>query len=362
MNNMDDIYKLVFKVKTSKGSGTGFFSKKHGVIITNHHVVEGEREIAVENSGNKAFRADVLMLAPKYDLAFLKPSLPIDAPELEFTNSGDLQIAERVLVLGYPYGYPFNVTEGIISSTGQLVGGTRYVQTDAAINPGNSGGPMVLPDGKIIGVTTCKLTNAENMGFSLPAEILSAELLSLESKMPQVFSVKCPSCSFLMEAEDEYCENCGVTLEVKKLFGRAPLSSLSQFIEKTLRTMGTDPVLARSGGEFWEFHRGSALVRIFVYKHNYLTVTSPLVKLPEQNLSDFYRYILSNPVLPFYLGVDRGLVYISYRTHLSDINTSFSDSISMNIIDIANKAEELDNYLVETFGCSFSEEADQSAV
>jgi len=202
MNNMDDIYKLVFKVKASRGSGTGFFSKKHGVIVTNHHVVEGEREIAVENAGNKAFRADVLMISPRYDLAFLKPSMPIDAPELEFTNSADLRIAERVLVLGYPYGYPFNVTEGIISSTGQLVKGTRYIQTDAAINPGNSGGPMVLPDGRIIGVTTCKLTEAENMGFSLPAEILASELAGLESRMPLVYSVKCPSCSFLMEQED----------------------------------------------------------------------------------------------------------------------------------------------------------------
>jgi len=359
---MEDIYKLVFKVKTSRGSGTGFFSVKHGVIVTNHHVVEGEREIAVENAGSKPFRADVLMISPKYDLAFLKPSLPIDAPELVFADSGDLRIAEKVLVLGFPYGNPFNVTEGIISSTGQLMGGIRYIQTDAAINPGNSGGPMVLPDGRFVGVTTCKLSDAENMGFSLPAEILAAELASLESRMPSVFSVKCPSCNFLMEAEDEYCENCGVKLEVKKLFGKAPLSSLSLFIEDTLGAMGTDPVLARSGGEFWEFHYGSALLRIFVYRNNYLTVTSPLVKLPEQNLTDFYRYILSNPVLPFYLGVDRGLVYISYRVHLSDINTGFSDTIKKNIIDIVGRAEELDNYLVETFGCTFSEEADQNAV
>ncbi len=328
MADLNDIFKLVFKVRTSRGSGSGFYSKKHGVIITNHHVVDGEREVSVENTGSEAMRADVILISPKHDLAFLRPAGVIDAPELDFSSVDNLKVMDRILVLGYPFGYPFNVTEGIISSVNQLVNGQCYIQTDAAINPGNSGGPMVLPDGRVVGITTCKFKEAENIGFSLPADIIGRELALLEKKMPEHYSVRCPSCGCLLEQEDEYCENCGVRLDVKSLFERAPMTDLSVFVESAVEKMGIDPVLARNGYEFWEFHRGSALIRIFVYRSNYLTVTCPLVKLPTENLTELYRYILSNPALPYNLGVDSGLVYISYRVHLSDLKSDHVDSIT----------------------------------
>ncbi len=360
--NIGEMYRLVFKVKTSRGSGSGFYSARHGVIVTNHHVVEGEREIAVENSEHKAFRADVLMISPKNDLAFLKPSRQIEAPELVLLDSSELGIADRLLVLGFPFGYPLNATEGIVSSTNQLINGSRYIQTDAAVNPGNSGGPTVLPDGRLAGVTTCRLSGSDNMGFALPGEVLARELMILENGHPERYSVVCPSCNFIMEEEDEYCENCGVELDAKKLFGRVQPGGLSLFIEETLAEMGIDPVLARNGCEFWEFHRGSALVRMFVYRNNYLSLVCPLVKLPMTGLEEFYRHILSDPVPPFHLGIDRGLLYLYYRVHLSDLNTGFAPEIRKNIISAVNGAEELDDRLVNTFGCVFSEEADLTAV
>lgn len=360
MTELNQVFKLVFKVRTSRGSGSGFYSKKYNVIITNHHVVDGEREVAVENSANRAMRADVVLVSPKYDLAFLRPSREIEAPDLSFSTVDELKVMDRVLVLGYPFGYPFNVTEGIVSSVKQLVNGQYYIQTDAAINPGNSGGPMVLPDGRIVGITTCKLKEAENMGFSLPAEMIGRELGLLEKKQPGAYSVRCHSCSALLEHEDEYCENCGVSLDVKTLFGRTPLSDFSVFAEKAIGRMGIDPVLARNGYEFWEFHRGSALIRIFVYRSNYLAVTCPLVKLPTENLTGLYRYLLGDPVKPYMLGVHEGTVYISFRAHLSDICSKHADSISESIVNMPAIADELDRRLVEEFGCELSDEADKT--
>ncbi len=362
MTDLNQVFQLVFKIRTSRGSGSGFYSKKHNVIITNHHVVDGEREVAIENACNPALKADVMLISPKYDLAFLRPSGGIEAPDLCFSNVEELKVMDRVLVLGYPFGYPFNVTEGIVSSVRQLVNGQYYIQTDAAINPGNSGGPMVLPDGRVIGITTCKLKEAENMGFSLPADMIGRELGLLERRQPEAYSVRCPSCTALLEQEDEYCENCGVRLEVKQLFGRTPLSDLSVFAEKAIEKMGIDPVLTRNGYEFWEFHRGSALIRIFVYRSNYLTVTCPLVKLPTENLTELYSYLLSDPVKPYVLGVHDGIVYISYRAHLSDINSTHAESISKRVVELSNVADQLDAHLVEKFGCELSDEADKKAV
>lgn len=362
MTELDQVFKLVFKVRTSGGSGSGFFSKKHNIIITNHHVVDGEREVAVENRANRAMRADVLLVSPKYDLAFLRPSREIEAPDLCFSMPEELKVMDRVLVLGYPFGYPFNVTEGIVSNVRQLVNGQYYIQTDAAINPGNSGGPMVLPDGRVVGITTCKLKEAENMGFSLPAEVIGRELDLLEKRQPGAYSVRCHSCGTLLEQEDEYCENCGVGLDAKRLFGRTPLSDLSVFVEKAIGGMGIDPVLARNGCEFWEFHRGSALIRIFVFRSSYLTVTCPLVKLPVENLTELYRYLLSDPVQPYVLGVHEGTVYISFRAHLSDTGSKHSDRILDGIVKMPGVADELDRRLAEEFGCELSDEADKTAV
>jgi len=362
MTDLNQVFQLVFKIKTSRGSGSGFFSKKHDLIITNHHVVDGEREVAVENSSNRAMKAYVVLVSPKYDLAFLRPSRAIEAPELSFSNVEELKVMDRVLVLGYPFGYPFNVTEGIVSSVKQLVNGQYYIQTDAAINPGNSGGPMVLPDGRVIGITTCKLNEAENMGFSLPADMIGRELGLLEKRQPAAYSVRCPSCSALLEQEDEYCENCGADLEAKKLFGRTPLSDLSVFAENAIERMGIDPVLARNGYEFWEFHRGSALIRIFVYRTSYLTVTCPLVKLPTENLTALYTYLLSDPVNPYVLGVHDGIVYLSYRAHLSDINSVHAESVSERVVELSAVADRLDAHLIERFGCELSDEADKAVV
>ncbi|MBN1620160.1 trypsin-like peptidase domain-containing protein [candidate division WOR-3 bacterium] len=362
MTDLNEIFKLVFKIKTSRGSGSGFYSKKHGVIVTNFHVVNGEREVCVENTDKKPFKAEVVLISPRFDLAFLKPGCEIQAPEIDFAGVENLKNMDKVLVLGYPFGFPFTVTEGIISNTGQLVNGQCYIQTDAAINPGNSGGPMILPQGKVIGITTCKFKEAENIGFSLPADIISKELSIFEQKFPSKYSVRCPSCSFLLETEDEYCENCGAKLDSKTFFSMTSMSGLSVFVEKTIEMMGIDPILARNGYEFWEFHKGSALLRIFVYRTNYLIVTCPLVKLPQENLTELYKFILSNPVIPFYLGIDKGIVYISYRIHLSDINSSFSEKIKKDIVEISHKADEMDNYLINSFGCVLSEEADKTAV
>lgn len=362
MADLDHVFQLVFKIRTSRGSGSGFFSKKHGVIITNHHVIDGEREVAVENACNSAMKAEVILVSPKYDLAFLRPSRSIEAPEISFSNVEDLKVMDKVLVLGYPFGYPFNVTEGIVSSVRQLVNGQYYIQTDAAINPGNSGGPMILPDGSVIGITTCKLNEAENMGFSLPADMIGRELGLLERRQPTAYSVRCPSCSALLEQEDEYCENCGVSLDLKQLFGKTPMTGFSVFAEEAIEKMGIDPVLTRNGYEFWEFHKGSALIRIFVYRSSYLTVTCPLVKLPTENLTELYRYLLSDPVKPYVLGVHDGIVYISYRAHLSDIGSSHAGSIRDCIVNMTAAADDLDKLLVERFGCELSDEADKKAV
>ena len=126
---------------------------------------------------------------------------------------------------------------------------------------------------------------------------------------------------------------------------------------------GINPVLARIGYESWTFHKGSSEIRMFVYQRSYLFCTSPLNNLPKKNLEPVLTYLLSaEDIKPYQLGLDGNQIYLSYRIHISDIFSDFAEEIQKNITDMAFKADEMDNYLADTFGCEFSEYAKKDAI
>lgn len=355
-NAIQNIVTSVVKIGTSSGSGSGFYLKNHGIVVTNNHVVSNHKMVSIEIEQKEKIAAKVVFLNPIVDLAFLLPSKPLEyLPEMYLQPTGTIQNMDRVAVLGYPYGMPFTITDGIVSSTSQLMDGRRYIQTDAAVNPGNSGGPLVNVRGEIVGVTTSKFSEADNVGFAIPVDDLMVDLESFAENVGMEFSVKCPSCGSLLFEKVEFCHNCGAEIDQETLFDEPQLSQLAEFVEPALSELGVDPIIARNGYDYWEFHQGSSLVRIFVYNKNYLYTTSPLVKLPKQNLEPVYRYILSNPAPPFSFGIWKGMIYLSYRVHMSDLYSSLKDGIRQNIADFAEKADELDNYLIENYGCEKSE-------
>ena len=111
--------------------------------------------------------------------------------------------------------------------------------------------------------------------------------------------------------------------------------------------------------EFVEnFHQGSALVRIFTTNNNnYLFATSPLNQLPKGNLNELLTYVNSNPVPPYQLAIYKNKIFISYRTHLSDIYSGRKDEIKKYVKELVLKADELDDFFRDKFGCEMSLES-----
>jgi serine protease Do len=357
MSEIDKIVPSILKINTASGSGSGFYVQDYDLVITNYHVVSGFKKVALEMQDKNTLAADVMVINPLIDIALLKPEKTLSGlPGVSFKRQDSIKNRDKVSVLGYPFGMPFTVTEGIVSAAKQLLNGQSYIQTDAAVNPGNSGGPVVNVNGEIIGVTTSKFTQADNMGFALPIDHVIEELEAYKLNPNIAYAVKCPSCNFSLYEPMENCANCGAVLK-KELFNEQPKTEMAVFVEEVFNELKIDPVIARRGVDFWEFHRGSALVRYFVYRNSFLFATSPLVKLPKTNLQEVYKYILSNPVSPFYLGISQGLIYISYRTHLADLKSSKRSVIQKNLAELAVKADGLDNFLIETYGCEWHEDS-----
>jgi serine protease Do len=348
-----DINQAIFKVNTSNGSGTSFYLKDRNVFVTNHHVVAGSKEVSLEDHQQNRYFARVIQINPEADIAILKADGEFNTPHLQMELNGLPQSRDQVFVLGYPFGMPFTVTEGIVSAPKQLMEGRYYIQTDAAVNPGNSGGPVVSSIGNVIGITTSKFNNADNVGFAIPIESLVHDLNSLEQNGELQFSLKCNSCGTLVFEKKEYCDNCGGNIDINHFNDSTP-TEIEKFCEEAIRDFGINPVLARSGYEFWEFHKGSSMIRIFVYNNNYLYCTSPINNLPTQKLEDFYRYLLSNTNSPYQLGIYENKVYISYREHISAVFGARRNEVKQYVMDFLQKADDMDDYLRTEFGAEHS--------
>lgn len=355
-----NIYKLVYKVTHAGGSGTCFYLKAYNLFVTNYHVVNGFRAVAIHDNDRNPYLAKVVLVNPSLDIALLAVEDDFSSlPELILAEDNSLPIGGKVSVAGYPYGMPFTVTEGSVSSPKQLMDGKYYIQTDAAVNPGNSGGPILNDKNEVVGVTVSKINNADNMGFGVRVEALRKLLESIDAIDRDVFQVQCDSCDELTADEEEFCPCCGEKLP-EEVFTAREQSALSLFCERAITGMGINPILARDGYDSWTFHKGSSEIRIFVYENAYLFAVSPINLLPKKEVEPVLNYILGEDFTPYKLGIEGRQIYIAYRIHLFDLTEESEDEICNNLINLALKADEMDNMLVERFGCELSEYTKQA--
>lgn len=146
----------------SHGSGSGFFIRKDGYIITNEHVVNGAKSIRVRLSDRSTFDARVIGSDPNTDIAVLKIEREKEFPILMIADSTEVRVGQYAIAIGDPIGFRYTVTAGIIGGKGRCFHPKNelfqyhhnYIQTDAWINPGSSGGPLLNIRGNVIGINT----------------------------------------------------------------------------------------------------------------------------------------------------------------------------------------------------------------
>ncbi len=182
-----------FNFRVVQGTGSGVIISKDGYILTNYHVVSGARKINVELSNSTKIDATVVGGNKENDVAVLKANLSSnDFTTASFGNSDSINVGQKVLAIGSPFGLDGTLTTGIISSLNRSLpaeDGTvlkNIIQTDAAINPGNSGGPLLNAQGEIIGLNTAIFSpNGANVGigFAVPINKVKEVIESLKIKI-----------------------------------------------------------------------------------------------------------------------------------------------------------------------------------
>ena len=358
----DNVFNAIYKVNHAWWSGSCFYYKKHDIFITNFHVVNWYHKVSIQNNDKDSFFANVIMVNPTMDIAFLKAEWDFSKlPDIALSEAIECNIWQKINVAGYPFWMPFTVTEWTVSSPKQLMDNNYYIQTDAAVNPWNSWWPMFNENSELIAITVSKFNDADNMWFGIPVSALK-KILEKYGKIDQTkFNVQCNSCEEFIIDDNEFCPSCWAKLP-ENVFKEQPLTPLAIFVEEAIDKLGINPILARTGFEVWKFYKWSSEIRIFVYNGSYLFCTSPINVLPKKDLEPVLNYLLDEKIKPYQFGLSGNQVFISYRVHLSDIQTEYKEEIKKELAAIADKADELDNYLHDEFGCDFSEYSKKNAI
>src|SRR2546425_1401052 len=164
----------VVNVRRGRSGGSGVIVAPDGYALTNAHVVDGAREVAVTLDSGAELTAAVVGTDSATDLAVIR-ILGSGLPVAELAETEALRVGPLVIAIGDPLGFHSTVTTGVVSAPGRSLSAPdgrvieNGIQTHAALNPGNSGGPLVDTHAKVVGINTAIIPTAQGICFAIPA-------------------------------------------------------------------------------------------------------------------------------------------------------------------------------------------------
>ena len=360
MSDFIETYRdIIVQIATPHSTGTGFFLREPGLIVTNHHVVEGNRAVIIEGAKFKKQLAIVRYADRKYDLAFLDG--PQNGPELPVVRLGvgkTMRVRDPITAIGHPFGLKFSVKSGIVSNDREIMNNIPYLHIDAALNPGNSGGPLVDNDGDVVGINTFIIRDGDNIGFSLPVSFLYDSLEDFK-KTGSDNSCRCTACSNVVSeatVDNGFCSFCGNRVSLPGSAEEYLPTGVPRTIEALITRTGHDVNLSRCGPNCWEINQGSAKINITYHETSGLmTADAILCQLPKENIKPLYEFLLRE---------NHSNETITFSVHEQDILLSLliydrylNEDTGMQMLQLLfEKADHYDNILVDQFGAQWKVE------
>ena len=168
--------------------GSGFIIDENGYIVTNNHVIDKAQEITVTLADERQFKAEIIGIDEKTDLALIKINNVDTLQSAQLGNSDNVRVGDWILAIGNPFGLGGSVTAGIVSAKSRDIDAGSYdnfIQTDASINQGSSGGPMFNLQGEVIGINSAIYSNSGGsmgIGFAAPINLAKFVISELKTK------------------------------------------------------------------------------------------------------------------------------------------------------------------------------------
>ena len=349
---------VLIQIATPYSTGTGFYLREHQLVITNEHVIRGNKQVVINGSQIRKQLVQVLYTDPKFDLAFLEPPKEPLPKVILMNSSVSLHEGDQIIAIGHPFGLKLTATNGIVSNLKHQIGDLNYIQHDAALNPGNSGGPLINAIGEIAGVNTFIIRDGNNLGFSLPSRYLKDALFEFESG-GSVSCTRCYSCTNLVfehTVSGKYCPHCGAKVELPSQVEEYEPIGVNKTVEEILTSLNHPIELARIGPNHWQIEKGSARITVTYHEESGLIIGDAfLVQLPKKSIGPIYEYLLRENYRMNHLsfsvrGNDIMLSLIIYDRYLS-VETG-----RQLLQYLFEKSDHYDNVLVEKYGAQWKEE------
>jgi serine protease Do len=279
------------KAQGQLGFGSGVIVDPKGVILTNNHVVEGSELLEIRLPDGRKFFSKDWKVDRKTDLAIVKIESDRPLPFLELGDSDKMEVGDRVLAIGAPFGLSGSVTHGIISAKSRSLRLNQYedfLQTDAAINPGNSGGPLVSMDGRVIGINSAIKTKTggfQGVGLAISSNLAKAVMQQLVSNG----SVKRGYLGVqIRDIEGELATRLGVKdwsgVLVTRVFDQSPAAKIGLKVNDIVITIAGKPI--RDGAELQKvvssLPLGQAAEVVFTREGRTLTVKMTIEEQPDE--------------------------------------------------------------------------------
>jgi Do/DeqQ family serine protease len=179
--------------QTAQSLGSGVIVDPSGLVVTNHHVIEGMTDVKVSLADKREVPAKIVLRDQRTDLAVLKLTEGSNFPYMELGDSDQIEVGDLVLAIGNPFGVGQTVTQGIVSALARTQVGISdygfFIQTDAAINPGNSGGPLVDMNARVVGINSAIFSQSGGsvgIGFAIPVNMVKVVLATAKGGGKQV--------------------------------------------------------------------------------------------------------------------------------------------------------------------------------
>jgi serine protease Do len=350
---ISDFEEVIIQIATPYSTGTGFYLKNFNLIITNEHVVRGNRKVVVAGQKFEKQIVDLVYLDVKLDLAFLTAPTNHNMINVDLNIDENLDEGDEIIAIGHPFDLKYTATQGIVSSTMNYNDEIDYIQHDAALNPGNSGGPLINTSGEILGVNTFIRKNGNSIGFSLPSKYLLQTLLAFQLGNSKIGS-KCTSCKKInFEESDEvsaFCYNCGSAIEVISKIKEYEPFGISHTVEALILKLGYNVELTRRGPNNWTIKKGSAIINISYYEKTGLLVGDVyLCSMPDENFSELYIFLMEQNYLldGLTFSVKDQDIMLSLLIYDHYLNAETMHKLFDNLV---TTADNYDNILVEKFG------------
>ena len=181
------------RARTQQSLGSGVIVDASGLVVTNHHVIDGMTQVKIALSDKREYEAEIVLRDPRSDLAVLRMKGSGPFPVVELADSDTLEVGDLVLAIGNPFGVGQTVTHGIVSALARTQTGISdygfFIQTDAPINPGNSGGALVDMEARLAGINSAIFSqtgSSVGIGFAIPVNTVKGVIAAARSGVHRV--------------------------------------------------------------------------------------------------------------------------------------------------------------------------------